>query len=163
MGSFIILVGMPRSLLRGFQVLVNSVPEGAKFRNTPSACGGGRNFEEFVSLFEKNGKFKKLLEVDKTRMVVIVTSNETLQDAMVRHIACQQIRNLIFDPAFGQVNFEELIWLPDIGYGAWFKLGGSPKETHCFADWHDEFGRCWDGSVYRREVDLDSPINCWKE
>jgi hypothetical protein len=38
-------------LLRGFHVLAKSVPEGAKFRNTPSACGGDRNFEDFASLF----------------------------------------------------------------------------------------------------------------
>jgi hypothetical protein len=38
-------------LLRGFQVLAKSVPEGTKFRNTPSACGGDRNFEDFASLF----------------------------------------------------------------------------------------------------------------
>ena len=46
------LNGIPRSLLRGFQVLAKSVPEGAKFRNTPSACGGDRNFEDFASLFD---------------------------------------------------------------------------------------------------------------
>jgi hypothetical protein len=45
-----ILNGIPRSLLRGFHVLAKSVPEGAKFRNTPSACGGDRNFEDFASL-----------------------------------------------------------------------------------------------------------------
>jgi len=37
-------------LLRGFHVLAKSVPEGAKFRNTPSACSGDRNFEDFASL-----------------------------------------------------------------------------------------------------------------
>lgn len=41
---------IPRSLLRGFQALAKSVPVGAKFRNTPSACGGDRNFEDFASL-----------------------------------------------------------------------------------------------------------------
>jgi hypothetical protein len=40
----------PRSLLRGFQVLAKSVTEGAKFRNTPSAYGGDKNFEDFASL-----------------------------------------------------------------------------------------------------------------
>jgi len=48
--SDFILVGIPRSLLRGFQVIAKSVPEWAKFRNTPSACGGDRNFEDFASL-----------------------------------------------------------------------------------------------------------------
>ena len=47
-----ILNGIPRSLLRGFQVLAKSVPGGAKFRNTPSACGGDRNFEDFSSLLD---------------------------------------------------------------------------------------------------------------
>jgi hypothetical protein len=32
-------------------VLAKSVPEGAKFRNTLSACGGERNFEDFASLY----------------------------------------------------------------------------------------------------------------
>ena len=54
-GSFLLdsplyLNGIPRSLLRGFQVLAKSVPEGAKFRNTPSACGGDRNYEDSASL-----------------------------------------------------------------------------------------------------------------
>jgi hypothetical protein len=49
-----IFVGIPRSLLRGFQVIAKSVPEGAKFRNTPSACGGDRNFEDFASLYSIN-------------------------------------------------------------------------------------------------------------
>jgi hypothetical protein len=39
-----------RSLLRGFHAFAKPVPEGAKFRNTPSACGGDRNFEGFASL-----------------------------------------------------------------------------------------------------------------
>jgi hypothetical protein len=38
-------------LLRGFHAFAKPVPEGAKFRNTPSACGGDRNFEGFASLF----------------------------------------------------------------------------------------------------------------
>ena len=46
---------IPRSLLRGFQAFAKSVPEGAKFRNTPSACGGDRNFEDFASLFHLGG------------------------------------------------------------------------------------------------------------
>jgi len=33
-----------------FQVLAKSVPEGAKFRKMPSACGGDRNLEDFASL-----------------------------------------------------------------------------------------------------------------
>ena len=36
------------SLLRGSALVAKSVPEGAKFRNTPSACGGDRNFEDFA-------------------------------------------------------------------------------------------------------------------
>jgi hypothetical protein len=46
----LILHRIPRGLLRGFCALIKSVPEGAKFRNTPSACGGDRNFEDFVNL-----------------------------------------------------------------------------------------------------------------
>jgi len=47
----VILNGILRSLERGFQVYAKSVPEGAKFRNTQSACGENRNFEDFASLF----------------------------------------------------------------------------------------------------------------
>jgi hypothetical protein len=43
---------IPCGLLRGFCVLAKSVPEGAKFRNTPSACDGDRNFEDFASLLQ---------------------------------------------------------------------------------------------------------------
>lgn len=50
--DLIILCGIPRGLLRGFCALAKSVSEGAKFRNTPSACGGDRNFEDFACLFE---------------------------------------------------------------------------------------------------------------
>jgi two-component system NarL family sensor kinase len=45
-----ILHRIPRGLLRGFCALAKSAPVGAKFRNTPSACGGDRNFEDFASL-----------------------------------------------------------------------------------------------------------------
>jgi len=41
-------------LLRGFQVLAKSVPAGEKFRNTPSACGGDRHFEDFASLLKED-------------------------------------------------------------------------------------------------------------
>ena len=47
-----ILHRIPRGLLRGFYALAESVPVGA-FRNTPSACGGDRNFEDFASLLAK--------------------------------------------------------------------------------------------------------------
>jgi hypothetical protein len=50
----VILSRIPRGLLRGFCALAKSVPVGAKFRNTPSACGGDRNFEDFASLLLGN-------------------------------------------------------------------------------------------------------------
>jgi hypothetical protein len=37
-----------------FQVFTKSAPEGAKFRHTPSACGGDRNFEDFASLLHSS-------------------------------------------------------------------------------------------------------------
>ena len=49
-GEFI-LNGILCSLPREFQVLVKSVPEGAKFRNTLSVYSRERNFEGFASLF----------------------------------------------------------------------------------------------------------------
>jgi hypothetical protein len=47
--------GIPRSFLRGFQVLAKSVSDGTKFRNTLSACGGDRNFEDITSLLASEG------------------------------------------------------------------------------------------------------------
>jgi hypothetical protein len=41
----------PVACYGGSNVLAKSVPEGAKFHNTPSACGGDRNSEDFASLF----------------------------------------------------------------------------------------------------------------
>jgi len=48
-----ILRRIPRGLLRGFYALAKSVLVGAKFRNTLSACGGDRNFEDFASLLPR--------------------------------------------------------------------------------------------------------------
>jgi phosphatidylserine/phosphatidylglycerophosphate/cardiolipin synthase-like enzyme len=51
-------------LLRGFHAFAKPVPEGAKFRNTPSACGGDRNFEGFASLLE-------LIHAAQTKIIIV--------------------------------------------------------------------------------------------
>jgi hypothetical protein len=51
LGLFFLLSCITLVVLNGeFQVLAKSVPEGARFRNTLSACGGDRKFEDFSSL-----------------------------------------------------------------------------------------------------------------
>ena len=55
-----------------FQVLAKSVPEGAKFCNTPSACGGDRNFEDFASLL----KDFMIIPLNLDWLILILTSLE---------------------------------------------------------------------------------------
>ena len=47
-------------LLRGFQALAISVPAGAIFCNTLSACSGYRNLEDFASLFSNKSIYEPL-------------------------------------------------------------------------------------------------------
>ena len=109
---------------------------------------------------DKNCDFKKWAEEGDRRCVVIVSSEEGLQDSMVRHVACRLIREALHNwlPA---IHFEELLWLPDAGNGAWFKIGATIEETQCFTDWGDEPGSD-KTKVCRREVDLDSELPAWR-
>lgn len=116
------------------------------------------------ALLEKNAGFKSLQDRSSQRCLVIVSGDEQLQDPMVRHIACQQLRASFHDLAFGKVYFDELLWLPDLGNGAWFTISTDTKSTRCFADWQDQNfdqGDRDEEEVQRREVDLDSPIDRW--
>lgn len=115
------------------------------------------------ALREKNGKFRSGKYKDWKRCIVIVSADEDLQDAMVRHIACQQIRSGIHDPGMGTIHFEYFLWLPDLSAGAWFSIGANPQETHCYADWKDSPGDPgWSREKpYRREVNLGSDIYGW--
>jgi hypothetical protein len=108
------------------------------------------------ALERKNGRFREWHQDGWTRCIVIVSSDDDLQDAMVRHIACQQIREGIH--SLGYRHFEELLWLPDLGNGAWFRVGSRFEETDCFADWGDTFGHSETDGVDRRKIDLDSII-----
>ncbi len=115
------------------------------------------------SLDRKNGKFRSWEKTKAARCITMVNTDPDLQDPIVRHIACQQIREGIH--SLTNIHFEELLWLPDLGNGAWFYVGASMQSTRCFADWSDEFGSCQppdERIVNRREVDLDSPIDKWK-
>ncbi len=106
----------------------------------------------------KNGKFKSWKKENYVRCIIIVSSDENLQDSMVRHIACQQIRNNIH--LLMNRYFEELVWLPDLSDGAWFKVGSTLDETRCLVNWKDELGQDSekDDKVIRHQVDLDSLI-----
>lgn len=114
-------------------------------------------------LQEKNGKFKKWPNQDSTRCVVLVTNQEPLQDTLQRHIVCQQLRQAIHD--LTTINFEELLWLPDNGNGALFKIGSTIGETECWVDWKDEFpGPATNyqpadvNQVERHKIDLDADV-----
>jgi len=108
------------------------------------------------ALETKNASFKKWTGVDNIRCIVIVSSEEELQDPLLRHVACRLIREAIHQWLPTPPHFEELLWLPDLGNGAWFKVGSRPEDTRCFVDWHDEPGRSLGDEVSRREIDLDS-------
>jgi hypothetical protein len=110
---------------------------------------------------DKNCDFKKWTEEDCRRCVVIVSNEEGLQDSMVRHVACRLIREALHN-WLSAIHFEELLWLPDAGNGAWFKVGATIEETQCFADWGDEPGSD-KITVRRKEMDLDSTIPAWRE
>lgn len=114
------------------------------------------------ALIEKNRKFKKWQDSQYSRVIVIVTEDEALQDVLTRHIACRQIRCSIH--SLEGRHFEELMWFPDTGNGALFIIGNTPSETRCFADWGDqEFNfRQQPQKAKRREIDLNSPTNSWK-
>ena len=109
---------------------------------------------------DKNGDFKKWTEEGYRRCLVIVSNEEGLQDSMVRHVACRLIREVLHNWLLA-IHFEELLWLPDAGNGAWFKIGSTIEETRCFAGWSDETGSD-KATVRRREVDLDSVLPDWK-
>jgi hypothetical protein len=111
----------------------------------------------------KNGKFKKWQNPDSTRCIVIVSSDEDLQDAFVRHMACRKITEGLH--LLTRINFEELLWLPDTSNGAWFVGNPTLQEVKCLADWCDAPAAPLQqrrGRVNRKEVDLTSDIPAWK-
>ncbi|MBZ0299875.1 MAG: hypothetical protein K8J31_09050 [Anaerolineae bacterium] len=113
------------------------------------------------SIKSKNQTFQKWSQTDVSRCIVVVTSDENLQDSMVvRHIACRQIRKAIkslHDKT--KLHFEELWWLPDLECGARFVVDPQQEEVHCFVGWRDREDPFTDPdcSDYR-EVDLGSPM-----
>lgn len=109
-------------------------------------------------LEEKNGDLKEWKDTEYKRCIVIVTSDEKLQDSLVRHIACQQIRAAIH--LLTKIHFEELIWLPDTGNGAWFIVGNHVAETTCFVDWGDNPSKPYRESdgVKREKLNFGDPL-----
>lgn len=108
------------------------------------------------ALLEKNGKYKKWVDEGTTKCIVIISGDQSLQDRVIRHICCKEIVKGTFDPAIVRRHFDQLIWLPDLGYGALFIFGDSTEDTICLADWHDEYGRPEGDRVRRRKVNLSS-------
>jgi dipeptidyl aminopeptidase/acylaminoacyl peptidase len=111
------------------------------------------------TLEKKNVDFKKWSPDGWSRCIVVVSNDADLQDPLVRHIACQQIREAIHQLV--KQNFEELLWLPDMGNGAWFTVGETLQDTRCFVDWCDDPDdtrqRC-EERVDRMEVNLDQDV-----
>lgn len=87
------------------------------------------------TLQDKNSDFRKWKKNGFTRCLVIVSGEALLQDVLIRHIACREIQKGIH--TLTQRHFEELLWLPDLSNGAWFKIGKVPDETECWTDWCD--------------------------
>lgn len=117
---------------------------------------------------EKNTKFASWASNGVVRCVVLVTNEGTLQDSMQRHIVCQQIRRKIHSLA--TIHFDQLLWLPDDGNGAWFYVGETAAETSCWADWNDvlpsvALSQAGQSAlpIERRQVDLDSDVPRWIE
>jgi hypothetical protein len=138
------------------------------YKNLPSGneiCGlddeyGPLSYYFWDTIEDKNDDFKKWDEENCRRCLVIVSNEEGMQDSMVRHVACRLICEMLHN-WLQVIYFEELLWLPDAGNGAWFTIGPIIEETRCFADWSDEPGSDRD-TVCRREVDLDSVLPAWK-
>lgn len=110
---------------------------------------------------EKNRRFADWQERDFVRCIVLVNIDQGLQDGLIRHFACQEICKRMCE--LRTRNFEEILWLPDLGNGAWFQID-TDGGAKCFADWQDNpadprFGQA---SVIRWEIDLESNIDSWK-
>ncbi len=110
------------------------------------------------TLQEKNGDFRNWKKDGFTRCIVIVSSEDILTDPLVRHIACREIWRGIH--GLTQRHFDELLWLPDLSNGAWFRIGETPAETQCWVDWYESvpFDECGQ-DVNRTEEDLNSLVS----
>jgi hypothetical protein len=120
------------------------------------------------SVQQKNWVFRSWSADGWRRCIVLVTNELALQDDLVRHITCRQLRDCICELA--AVHFEELFWLLDNGNGARFLVGSTPDQTKCFADWKDElpgpdthFVPADVNLVTRREVDLAAWFLAWRD
>lgn len=112
-------------------------------------------------LSEKNDRFKDWSSDSWRHCIMVVSSEEELQDALIRHIVCRELRRMIHE--WPHVYIDDLVWLPDNGNGAWFEVGKTLEETRCLVDWKDDLGELehifGEDSVRRREVDLDSRVD----
>jgi hypothetical protein len=112
------------------------------------------------SMQQKNSSFADWPEPGWRRCIVLVTNQEKLQVRLVRHIACQQLRDCIH--YLQERHFEELYWLLDNGNGARFLIGKTADRTQCLADWKDEHPGLDVTAVSRREVNLDTCYPSWR-
>lgn len=113
------------------------------------------------SIRRKNARFETAYNSGHLRRITVVTSTQSLQDPLNRHIACRQIRDSIL--IFEQRNFEELQWLLDNGNGAilWVEADDGNERVRCLCDWSDDPSSSHWGdylNCHWQEVDLDSEI-----
>jgi len=104
---------------------------------------------------DKNGEFGKWRNQNSIRCIVLVSNEENLQDNFIKHIACREIYRGV--KLLSIRRFDELLWLPDLTNGAWFRFGKNLQETKCLVDWCNglPFDEC-ENSINRKEVNLSS-------
>jgi hypothetical protein len=103
----------------------------------------------------KNQQLRQFAPNGVSRSIVLVTSEEPLQDPMIRHISCKCIAESMNTVL--QRYFDEIVWLPDMGNGAIFTFDESGRVV-VNADWHDEPGRPYSiaDAPQRIPVNLDA-------
>jgi hypothetical protein len=80
----------------------------------------------------KNSKFGRWKDKSFRRCIVIVTIERWFENDFEQQLGAYIIRNAIHDEGLGKIQFEDLIWLPNLGDGLWFTVGDTLAETQCF-------------------------------
>ncbi len=81
---------------------------------------------------KKNSNFSRWQDRTIRRCIVIVTLESWFSTEFEQQLGAYLIRNAIHDDGLGNTEFEDLLWLPNLGNGLWFEVGSSLLETRCF-------------------------------
>lgn len=98
----------------------------------------------------KNGNFSRWKDKPYRRCIIIVTIDTWFETDFEQRLAAYLIRHAIHDEGLGKINFEDLLWLPNLGNGMWFVIGKTLKETECFGT-PDSIPNSWDEAKLRQE------------